>query len=186
MAYVSRAGEKLEFAIKTFNISVKDLICADFGSNTGGFVDVLLTFGARKVYSVETGHGVLDWKLRQDNRVVVMEKTDIRDCLGKIEPVDFVTVDISFISVIKVIDVIARLLKPAGKIIILIKPQFETEKKSIARGGIVKNTVVRKQICKDVIAKIEHAGFKLQGCTESLTVGGDGNIEFLAYFIKNT
>ena len=113
-----------------------------------------------------------------------MEKTDIRNCLGTITPVDFVCVDVSFISVTKIIDVVVRLLKPDGKVVILIKPQFETIKKSLARGGIVKNAVLRKQIMHDVTAAIEHVGLSLQGCVESITIGGDGNIEYLAYFTK--
>ena len=113
-----------------------------------------------------------------------MEQTDIRTCLGKLSPVDIACVDVSFISVTKIIDVVVRLVKQHGQVVILIKPQFETVKKSLARGGIVKNAVLRKQIMQDVIAAIEHVGLSLQGCVQSVTIGGDGNVEYLAYFIK--
>src|SRR5439155_542973 len=114
------------------------------------------------------GTGQVHPKIAQDARVVVMEKTDIRNCLGKIEPVDFISIDVSFISVLKIMHVVERLIKPSGKVIILIKPQFETVQKSLGRGGIVKNNVLRKQIMLDVVASIEHSGFTLQGCVESI------------------
>ena len=182
--YVSRSGAKLNQALNHFELDVTGLTVLDVGLSTGGFTDCLLQHNAAKVFGVDVGTGQVHPKIAADSRVVVMEKTDIRDCLGKIEPVDFITIDVSFISVVKIIDVIFRLLKPQGKVVILIKPQFETVKKAIARGGIVKNNVARKEICQNVIAAIEHAGFKLQGCIESLTIGGDGNVEFLASFTK--
>ena len=182
--YVSRSGAKLHQALQQFELDVTGLTVLDVGLSTGGFTDCLLQHNAAKVFGVDVGTGQVHAKIAADSRVVVMEKTDIRDCLGKIEPVDFITIDVSFISVVKIIDVVSRLLKPAGKIVILIKPQFETVQKAIARGGIVKNNVARKEICQNVIAGIEHAGFKLQGCIESLTIGGDGNVEFLACFSK--
>ena len=182
--YVSRSGAKLHQALQHFELDVTGLTVLDVGLSTGGFTDCLLQHNAAKVFGVDVGTGQVHAKIATDSRVVVMEKTDIRDCLGKVEPVDFITIDVSFISVVKIIDVIFRLLKPQGKVVILIKPQFETVKKAIARGGIVKNNVARKEICHNVITAIEHAGFTLQGCIESLTVGGDGNVEFLASFTK--
>ncbi len=182
--YVSRSGAKLNQALNHFQLDVTGLTVLDIGLSTGGFTDCLLQHNAAKVFGVDVGTGQVHSKIAADSRVVVMEKTDIRDCLGKIEPVDFITIDVSFISVVKIIDVVSRLLKSQGKMVILIKPQFETVQKAIARGGIVKNNVARKEICQNVITAIEHAGFKLQGCIESLTIGGDGNIEFLASFSK--
>lgn len=182
--YVSRSGAKLKQALQQFSIDVKGLTTLDVGLSTGGFTDCLLQAGAAKVFGVDVGTAQVHPKISGDSRVVVMEQTDIRNCLGKIAQVDFICVDVSFISVTKIIDVVVRLLKPEGKVIILIKPQFETVKKSLARGGIVKNAVLRKQIMHDVTAAIEHVGLSLQGCVESITIGGDGNIEYLAYFMK--
>lgn len=182
--YVSRSGAKLNQALQAFNVDVAGLTALDVGLSTGGFTDCLLQHHAAKVFGVDVGTKQVHPKIAADSRVVVMEQTDIRNCLGKIDPVDFIAIDVSFISVVKIIDVVAQLLKAEGKLIILIKPQFETVKKSLARGGIVKNTVLRKQILQDVIAAIEHAGFKLQGCVESLTIGGDGNVEYLVCFSK--
>jgi 23S rRNA (cytidine1920-2'-O)/16S rRNA (cytidine1409-2'-O)-methyltransferase len=182
--YVSRSGAKLKQALQEFAIDVTGLTALDVGLSTGGFTDCLLQYGAAKVYGVDVGTAQVHQKIAQDQRVVVIEKMDIRNCLGLISQVDFVCVDVSFISVTKIIDVVNHLLKPDGKIIILIKPQFETVKKSLARGGIVKNGILRKQIMQNVIAAIEHVGLALQGCVESITIGGDGNIEYLAYFTK--
>jgi 23S rRNA (cytidine1920-2'-O)/16S rRNA (cytidine1409-2'-O)-methyltransferase len=182
--YVSRSGAKLKQALQEFSIDVAGLTALDVGLSTGGFTDCLLQQGIGKVFGVDVGTAQVHPKIAADSRVVVMEQTDIRNCLGTIPPVDFVCVDVSFISVTKIIDVVMRLLKPAGKVVILIKPQFETVKKSLARGGIVKNSVLRKQILQDVTAAVEHVGLSLQGCVESITIGGDGNIEYLAYFVK--
>ncbi len=182
--YVSRSGAKLKQALQEFSIDVTGLTALDVGLSTGGFTDCLLQQGIGKVFGVDVGTAQVHPKIAADSRVIVMEKTDIRNCLGTITPVDFVCVDVSFISVTKIIDVVVRLLKPDGKVVILIKPQFETIKKSLARGGIVKNAVLRKQIMHDVTAAIEHVGLSLQGCVESITIGGDGNIEYLAYFTK--
>ena len=182
--YVSRSGAKLKQALQEFFIDVTGLTALDVGLSTGGFTDCLLQQGIGKVFGVDVGTAQVHPKIAEDSRVVVMEKTDIRNCLGTIAPVDFVCVDVSFISVTKIIDVVVRLLKPDGKVVILIKPQFETVKKSLARGGIVKNAVLRKQIMHDVTAAIEHVGLSLQGCVESIIIGGDGNVEYLAYFVK--
>lgn len=182
--YVSRSGAKLKQALQEFSIDVAGLTALDVGLSTGGFTDCLLQSNVAKVFGVDVGTAQVHPKISADARVVVMEQTDIRNCLGVIAPVDFACVDVSFISVTKIIDVVVRLLKPNGKVVILIKPQFETVKKSLARGGIVKNAVLRKQIMHDVTTAIEHAGLVSQGCVESITIGGDGNIEYLAYFIK--
>ena len=184
--YVSRSGAKLKQALQEFSIDVTGLTALDVGLSTGGFTDCLLQHNIAQVTGVDVGTAQVHPKISGDARVVVMEQTDIRKCLGVIAPVDFACVDVSFISVTKIIDVVVRLLKPAGKVVVLIKPQFETVKKSLARGGIVKNAVLRKQIMQDVTAAIEHVGLSLQGCVESITIGGDGNIEYLAYFVKKS
>jgi len=182
--FVSRSGAKLKQALQQFSIDVKGLTALDIGLSTGGFTDCLLQQGIGKVFGVDVGTGQVHAKISADSRVVVMEQTDIRDCLGVIAPVDFVCIDVSFISVTKIIDVVVRLVKLSGKVVILIKPQFETEKKLLARGGIVKDPLLRKRIMQDVIAGIERVGLVLQECVESVTIGGDGNIEYLAYFIR--
>jgi 23S rRNA (cytidine1920-2'-O)/16S rRNA (cytidine1409-2'-O)-methyltransferase len=182
--FVSRSGAKLAQALQHFAIDVQGLTALDVGLSTGGFTDCLLQHGVAKVFGVDVGTAQVHPKIAQDSRVVVMEQTDIRNCFGKIAPVDFVCVDVSFISVTKIIDVIITLLKPAGTMVILLKPQFETSSKLISRGGIVKHVALRKQIVQDVLAALEHAGLTLEGSVESLTVGGDGNVEYLVYLRK--
>ena len=193
--FVSRSGAKLKQALQQFHIDVTGLTALDVGLSTGGFTDCLLQHGIAQVTGVDVGTAQVHAKVSQDPRVKVLEQTDIRDCLGRISPVDFVCVDVSFISVTKIIDVVVRLVKPGGKVVILIKPQFETEKKMLARGGILKNDALRDQVMRHVIAAIEQVGLELQECVESKLVGGQwrqpdeaeaktGNIEYLAYFIK--
>jgi len=182
--YVSRSGIKLKQALQEFSIDVTGLTVLDVGLSTGGFTDCLLQHGAAKVFGVDVGSKQVHPKIASDERVVVMEQTDIKNCLGKIPAVDMIVVDISFISVTKVIYILEQLIKPAGKLVVLIKPQFEATKNDLARGGLIKNAVLRKQLVGNVVAAFEHSGFGLQGVVESLTVGGDGNIEFLGYFVK--
>src|SRR3989344_5833693 len=151
MTYVSRAGEKLEHAVKVFDISVKDLTCADFGSNTGGFVDVLLSFGAKKVYSVETGHGVLDWKLRQDNKVVILEKTNAMH-VGLPEKVDFISIDTSWTKLEKVLPNALKNLKASGTIVALVKPHYESHPRMLRKGKLMDDFVL--EILENVKGKI--------------------------------
>ncbi|MFZ2522248.1 MAG: SAM-dependent methyltransferase [Minisyncoccia bacterium] len=177
MTYVSRAGEKLEYALKDFNISVKDLVCADFGSNTGGFVDVLLTFGAKKVYSIETGHGVLDWKLRQDDRVVVMERKNAMHALLP-EKVDFISIDTSWTRLEKVLPNALNNLKSSGSIVTLVKPHYESEQRMLRKGKLAEEFI--PEILSKVKEKIDTLGLKILGQTESPIVGGSAkNKEFL-------
>ncbi len=182
--YVSRSGFKLEQALQEFKIDVTGLVALDVGLSTGGFTDCLVQHGAAKIYGVDVGTGQVHQKIAQDSRVVVMEKTDIRDCIGKFSDVDLVVVDVSFISVLKIMSVITTFLSSDRKLIILIKPQFETEQKMIARGGIVKDDDLRDAIKNNVVAQIVQQGFMLQKVVASSTIGTDGNIEYLAYFIK--
>lgn len=182
--YVCRAGFKLEKALDFFKCNVKDLIALDAGLSTGGFTDCLLQNGIRKVYGVDVGYGQVHEKIKADPRVVVMERTNLRNLTTVGEHVDIVTLDLSFISVLKVMDAVTNLLKPAGKLIVLIKPQFEAERKDVRKGGIVKDPEVHQRVQAQVIQGIQEYGFDFQGVTESPIHGTMGNKEFLAYFIK--
>ena len=184
--YVSRAGYKLEHAIEHFGIDVKDKVVLDAGISTGGFTDCLLQNGAKKVYGVDVGYGQVHEKVVADDRVVVLERTNLRN-LSKEDigtQVDMITLDLSFISILKVMDVVCSLLKKGGELIILIKPQFEAERKDVKRGGIVKDPEVHKFVIDNVTQKIKDAGFDLVGVAPSPITGSSGNQEFLAYFHK--
>lgn len=180
--YVSRAGFKLEKALEHFGIEVKDFVVMDAGLSTGGFTDCLLQHGAKKIYGVDVGYGQVHEKISDDERVLVMERTNLRQLNALPEKVDLVTLDLSFISVLKVISVVRNLLKDDGKLIVLIKPQFEAEKHQVGKGGIVKDAAVHEEVIKKVTDGIQEAGFELVGVTESPIEGGMGNKEFLAYF----
>lgn len=182
--YVCRAGWKLEHALEQFNISVKDLTILDAGLSTGGFTDCMLQRGAKKIYGVDVGFGQVHEKIRTDTRVVVMEKTNLRYLESLPERIDLVTLDLSFISVLKVIEVVKKILKDNGKLIILIKPQFEALRHEVGKGGIVKDDVVHKRVTQDIIKEISAVGFINQGLIDSPIEGTSGNKEFLAYFIK--
>lgn len=183
--YVSRAGNKLEKALEHFNIDAKDLVILDSGLSTGGFTDCLLQHGARKVYGVDVGRAQVVDKIKNDPRVVAMERTNLKDVESVGELVDMITLDLSFISVLKVMDTIDRVLKPEGKLIVLIKPQFEAEKHEVGRGGIVKDEAVHEKVVEKVKFGIEERGYTLQGVTDSPITGADGNKEFLAYFVRD-
>jgi len=178
--YVSRGGIKLEKAISEFNINVKDKIALDVGASTGGFTDCLLQSGAKKVYAVDVGYGILAWKLRNDPRIVNIEKTNIRylDKSFIKEKAEIITIDVSFISLTKVIPVVMDLLKPQGIIIALIKPQFELTKEEVGEGGIVRD--VKKH--EEAIGKIKNLsislGLEIKGVIESPILGQKGNREF--------
>jgi 23S rRNA (cytidine1920-2'-O)/16S rRNA (cytidine1409-2'-O)-methyltransferase len=179
MPYVSRAGEKLEYAVKTFGISVEALTCADFGSNTGGFVDVLLTFGAKKVYSIETGHGVLDWKLRQDPRVIVMEKKNAMH-VELPEKMDFISIDTSWTKLEKVIPNALANLKAGGSIVALVKPHYEAEPRMLRKGRLPDEAI--PEILNSVKEKMKGYGLEILAETESPIVGEKAkNKEFLLY-----
>lgn len=184
--YVSRSGAKLEQGLSDFALDVTGLTVLDVGLSTGGFTDCLLQHGAVKVIGVDVGTKQVHSKIAQDSRVTVLEQTDIRDCISKVAQVDMIVVDVSFISVTKFADVLRQLLKPKGKLIVLIKPQFEGSPDDLARGGIVKNIATRERIVQDVIASLLSYKFELQASTQSSTIGGDGNVESLAYFVKNS
>jgi len=183
--YVSRAGLKLEKALEHFKIDVKNLTALDAGLSTGGFTDCLLQQGVAHVYGIDVGHSQVHEKIKNDPRVVVMEKTNLRTLDKLPEEIDLATLDLSFISVLKVMDAVTQLLKPQGKLIVLIKPQFEAGPEQVGKGGIVKDAKVHEQVLEQVVAAIQEHGFAHHGTIESPILGSDGNKEFLAYFQKN-
>ncbi|KKP35477.1 MAG: hypothetical protein UR26_C0004G0024 [candidate division TM6 bacterium GW2011_GWF2_32_72] len=182
--FVSRAGFKLEGALDYFNVDVAGMTVLDSGLSTGGFTDCLLQRGAKKVYGVDVGTCQVHEKIACDERVVVMEKTNLKDLVLN-EKVDLVTLDLSFISVLKVLQVVFNVLKENGSLIILIKPQFEARKDQIGKGGIVRDDKVRDAIVQNTIAGIKEFGFEFFGLIESPITGATGNIEYLAYFKKS-
>lgn len=180
--YVCRAGWKLEKALDVFGIDPTGLVILDAGLSTGGFTDCLLQRGASKVYGVDVGFGQTHEKIRQDPRVVVMEKTNLRYLEELPELVDLVTLDLSFISIIKVISAVRGLMKPGAQLITLIKPQFEVGRYEVGKGGIVRDPAVHAAIVEKVTREIEAAGFICKGIIESPIEGTEGNKEFLAHF----
>jgi len=179
MAYASRAGEKLEHALQKFGVSATNLVCADFGSSTGGFVDCLLQNGAQKVYAVETGYGTLDWKLRNDPRVVVMERQNAMHVVlpGK---VDFITIDTSWTKLEKVAPNALLNLKPEGRIITLVKPHYEADQPRLIKGKLPEESI--SEVLNEVKSKLKELGLEILGETESPILGEKGkNKEFLFY-----
>ena len=182
--YVSRGGLKLEKALRDFGVDPTGYVCSDSGASTGGFTDCLLQQGASKVFAIDVGYGQLDWKIRSDPRVVVMERTNVRyvtpEQLG--EPLDLSVVDVSFISLRIVLPVIKTFLKEnAGQVLCLIKPQFEAGKEKVGKKGVVRDPAVHKEVLDDFIALTKEIGFKILGLTFSPVKGPEGNIEFLAH-----
>ena len=180
--YVCRAGFKLEGALEHFKPYLIDKVALDAGLSTGGFTDCLLQYGVRKVYGVDVGYGQVHEKIRQDPRVEVIERTNLRHMKTVGEKVDLVTLDLSFISVLKVMDAVMSMLKDDGSMIILIKPQFEASRDDVGKGGIIKENDVHAAVIKSVTEGIMERGFKLNGVITSPLTGMDGNKEFLAYF----
>lgn len=182
--FVSRAGLKLEKALDDFNIDVTGKIVLDAGISTGGFTDCLFQRGAKKVYGVDVGYGDVHDKIRKDERLVLLEKTNVRILETVGELVDLVTLDLSFISVLKVMPTVCNVLKKDGALIVLIKPQFEASKHEIETGGIVRNESIRNAIVQVTINGIKKYGFDFIGVIDSPIFGAKGNKEFLAYFIR--
>jgi len=180
--YVSRGGEKLEAALDKFLIDVAELTCADVGASTGGFTDCLLQHGAKKVYAVDVGKGLLDWKLRQDGRVEVMEETNARYVVKLAESVDLVTIDASFISLKVLLPVVKGwFVDKGGQVIALIKPQFEAGRKVVSKGkGVVRDPEVHRQVLEDVLGFAKKEGYGVSGLVRSPLMGPKGNTEFLA------
>lgn len=182
--YVSRGGLKLEKALRDFGVHPADYVCSDSGASTGGFTDCLLHQGAKKVFAIDVGYGQLDWKIRNDPRVVVMERTNIRyvtpEDLG--EPLDLSVIDVSFISLKIVLPAIKNLLKPGqGQVLCLIKPQFEAGREKVGKKGVVREPETHKEVLDNFVALAGELGFTILGLTFSPVKGPEGNIEFLGH-----
>lgn len=178
--YVSRGGEKLEHALDTFGLDVRGLVALDVGASTGGFTDCLLQHGAARVYAVDVGYGQLAYKLRQDPRVVVLERTNIREleALPDGGAPDLATVDVSFIGLEKVLPNVVRLLKPGGSIIALVKPQFQARREEVGKGGVVKDPQTHAKVIGRIVAWANEQGLRFGGLTTSPLLGPAGNKEF--------
>lgn len=187
LPYVGRGGLKLEKALQTFPLDLKGKTMIDIGASTGGFTDCALQNGAVKVVAIDVGYGQLAWKLRTDERVVNMERTNIRgvtpEDIGG--PVDFISVDVSFISLLKIMDAVVPLLKTGGQIVTLIKPQFEAGREAVGKGGIVRDMNVHRETVSRVVAGIAQAGLSPLELTYSPIKGADGNVEYLLYSRKD-
>lgn len=181
--YVSRGGLKLEKALRDFGVDVSGFVCSDSGASTGGFTDCLLQQGAKKVFAIDVGYGQLDWKIRSDERVVVMERTNIRyvtpEDLG--EALDLSVIDVSFIGLEIVLPTIKTLLKPSGQVLCLIKPQFEAGKENVGKKGVVRDPKIHKMVLDNFVSLVDSLGFKILGLTFSPVKGPEGNIEFLGH-----
>jgi 23S rRNA (cytidine1920-2'-O)/16S rRNA (cytidine1409-2'-O)-methyltransferase len=180
LPYVSRGGIKLAHALDRFDVNVSDKIAADIGASTGGFTDCILQRGARKVYAVDVGYGQLAWKLRQDPRVIVLDRTNVRYLESLPEPLDLATVDVSFISLELVLPQVVKLLRPEGEILALIKPQFEAGREQVGKGGVVKDPAVHRVVLEKVIALATREGLEVRGLIPSPLRGQAGNVEFFA------
>lgn len=186
--YVSRGGLKLEKAIDSFEIDLKDKITIDVGASTGGFTDCMLKNGAKKVYAIDVGYGQLDWNLRQDNRVVVKERTNIRyvakDEIGEIA--DFASIDVSFISLRLVLPVVKELIKEGGEIVSLVKPQFEAGKEKVGKKGVVRDRKVHEEVLENIYNFCKKIGLHVKDVTYSPVKGAAGNIEYLFHIVKES
>ena len=184
--YVSRGGLKLEKALRDFGVKPQGYVCSDSGASTGGFTDCLLQQGAKKVFAIDVGYGQLDWKIRSDPRVVVMERTNIRyvtpEQLG--EPLDLSVVDVSFISLKIVLPAIRELLKPDGQVLCLIKPQFEAGREKVGKKGVVREPETHKEVLDGFVTLAGDLGFTILGLTFSPVKGPEGNIEFLGHLTR--
>ena len=181
--YVSRGGLKLEKALRDFGVDPTGYVCSDSGASTGGFTDCLLQQGARKVFAIDVGYGQLDYKIRNDPRVVVMERTNVRyvtpEQLG--EPLDLSVIDVSFISLRIVLPVVKTFLKSTGQVLCLIKPQFEAGKEKVGKKGVVREPAVHQEVLDNFVELTREIGFTILGLTFSPVKGPEGNIEFLAH-----
>lgn len=184
--YVSRGGFKLEKAMECFPVKLDGTLCMDIGASTGGFTDCMLQNGAVKVYSIDVGHGQLDWKLRNDERVVCLEKTNFRYVTKEQVPedIDFASVDVSFISLSKILPAAFPLLKDDGEMVCLIKPQFEAGREKVGKKGVVRDKSVHVEVIENVFIYAKENGFSIVGLTYSPIKGPEGNIEYLVYITK--
>ncbi len=186
LPFVSRGGLKLDKAIKSFDINLSDEVCMDIGASTGGFTDCMLQNGALKVYAVDVGYGQLAWKLRNDERVINMERTNIRYIEDdKItDPVSFISIDVAFISLKLVLPVAYRLLKENGRLVALIKPQFEAGREEVGKKGVVKDPHIHKKVITETVLFSHELGFTVENIDYSPIKGPEGNIEYLLYLSK--
>ena len=186
MKYVSRGGYKLEKAINEFNICLENTVCLDIGASTGGFTDCMLQNGAVKVYSIDVGHGQLDWKLRNDERVICMEKTNFRFMMPSdvSESPDFASVDVSFISLTKILLPARAILKEKGEMVCLIKPQFEAGREKVGKKGVVRDRETHLEVIDQVISYACSVGYRILDLDFSPVRGPEGNIEYLLYLQK--
>lgn len=185
MPFVSRGGFKLQKAVEVFNLQLENKITADIGASTGGFTDCMLQHGAKKVYAIDVGYGQLAWKLRNDERVVNMERTNIRNVEILPDVLDFASIDVAFISLDKVLPVAFKLLSNTGEVAALIKPQFEAGKENVGKKGVVKDKKIHCAVIEYVLNFAQNLGFKICGLDFSPIKGPEGNIEYLAYLSKN-
>ena len=187
LKYVSRGGLKLEKAMAQFTITLEGKVCMDIGASTGGFTDCMLQNGARKVYSVDVGHGQLAWSLRNDERVVCMEKTNFRYLTREDiqDDLDFASVDVSFISLSKILLPARKILKDHGQMVCLIKPQFEAGKEKVGKKGVVREQSVHQEVIEKIYTLADILGFQVLGLEYSPIKGPEGNIEYLIYIEKN-
>ena len=187
LRYVSRGGLKLEKSIEKFQVALEEKVCMDVGASTGGFTDCMLQNGAVRVYAVDVGHGQLAWKLRQDERVICMEKTNIRyvtpDDIK--EPIDFVSIDVSFISLTKVLPPVKALLKDRGQIVCLIKPQFEAGREKVGKKGVVRERATHLEVVENIMNFAKEIGFGILNLDFSPIKGPEGNIEYLLHLQNN-
>jgi 23S rRNA (cytidine1920-2'-O)/16S rRNA (cytidine1409-2'-O)-methyltransferase len=186
LPYVSRGGLKLEHALKEFDMDVRGKIAMDVGASTGGFTDCLLQNGTKKVYAIDVGYGQFDWTLRGNGRIVLLEKTNIRYLDGDPvpDPIDIATIDVSFISLLKVIPNVLDFLIPNGEIIALIKPQFETGRENVGKGGVVKDENRQLEVIERIKTESEKMGLEVKGVTKSPIKGAKGNVEYFIYLRK--
>jgi len=182
--FVSRGGLKLLKAIETFHLDLTNKVVMDIGASTGGFTDCSLQYGAKEIYSIDVGYGQLAWKLRQDSRVHVMERTNFRyvtkENLNSVPP-EFVTIDVSFISLKIILNHLQTLLVPNGEVVALVKPQFEAGKEWVGKKGVIKDPNVHQRVLEGMISFVLESGYCIKGITHSPIKGGEGNIEFLLY-----
>ena len=186
LAYVSRGGLKLEKSIETFGLALEGLVCGDIGASTGGFTDCMLQKGAARVYAVDVGYGQLAWKLRQDERVVVLEETNARYLTAEQipEPLDAATIDAAFISLGKLLPALYPLLKPEGFVMALIKPQFEAGREKVGKKGVVRDAAVHREVISGVLDFAAETGFCIKNLEYSPIKGPEGNIEYLVHLGK--
>ncbi|HDH53825.1 MAG TPA: TlyA family RNA methyltransferase [Nitrospirae bacterium] len=186
MPYVGRGGLKLEHAIKYFDIEIKGKTAMDVGASTGGFTDCLLQHGAKKVYAIDVGYGQFSWILRNDDKIVLLEKTNIRhlDHGLVFDEIDIATIDVSFISLLKVLPRVSEFLNPSGTIVALIKPQFEAGRKDVGKGGVIRSEKKRLEIVEKIKNESEEKRFNVIGITKSPLKGPKGNVEYFIYLEK--